>query len=58
MTEPIIPVKAGGETDAWWEQVVSLARADGVVNLVAAITSSGMGTRTTASRARASGRDR
>src|SRR5260370_10734446 len=33
MTEPIIPVKPGGDVDAWWEQVVSLARADSAVNV-------------------------
>jgi hypothetical protein len=33
MTEPIIPVKPGGEVDAWWEQVASLSRADSVVNV-------------------------
>jgi hypothetical protein len=33
MTEPIIPVRAGGEIDAWWQQVASLARADGAVNV-------------------------
>lgn len=33
MTEPIIPVRAGGEIDPWWQQVVSLARADGAVNV-------------------------
>ena len=33
MTEPIIPVKPGGEIDPWWEQVVSLARADSAVNV-------------------------
>lgn len=33
MTEPIIPVKPGGEVDTWWQQVVSLARVDGAVNV-------------------------
>lgn len=33
MTEPIIPVKPGGEVDPWWQQVASLARADGAVNV-------------------------
>ena len=33
MTEPIIPVKPGGEIDPWWEQVVSLARIDSAVNV-------------------------
>ena len=33
MTEPIIPVKPGGEVDPWWQQVVSLARADVAVNV-------------------------
>jgi len=33
MTEPIIPVKRGGEVDASWQQVVSLARADNAVNV-------------------------
>jgi hypothetical protein len=33
MTEPIIPVKPAGDVDEWWQQVVSLARADGVVNV-------------------------
>jgi len=33
MTEPVIPVMAGGGVDPWWQQVVSLARADGVVNV-------------------------
>jgi hypothetical protein len=33
MTEPIIPVKPGGDVDPWWEQMVSLARADGAVNV-------------------------
>jgi hypothetical protein len=33
MTEPIIPVKSGGEIDPWWLQVVTLARADGAVNV-------------------------
>jgi hypothetical protein len=36
MTEPIIPVKPGGEVDPWWTQVASLARVDGVVNVDAA----------------------
>src|SRR5260370_41280586 len=33
MTEPIIPVKPGGDVDAWCEPVVSLARADRAVNV-------------------------
>jgi hypothetical protein len=33
MTEPIIPVKPGGEIDAWWQQVVTLTRVDGAVNV-------------------------
>lgn len=33
MTEPIIPVKPSGDVDVWWEQVVSLTRADSVVNV-------------------------
>jgi hypothetical protein len=33
MTEPIIPVKPGGEIDPWSRQVVSLARADVAVNV-------------------------
>ena len=33
MTEPIIPVKPGGEIDPWWRAVVSTARADGAVNV-------------------------
>jgi hypothetical protein len=33
MTEPIIPVKPGGEIDPWWQQVVSTARADSAVNV-------------------------
>jgi hypothetical protein len=33
MTEPVIPVRPGGEVDAWWHQVVSLARVDAVVNV-------------------------
>jgi hypothetical protein len=33
MTEPIIPVKTGGELDPWWQQVASLARADSAVNV-------------------------
>jgi hypothetical protein len=33
MTEPIIPVKPGGEVDEWCEQVISLARADSAVNV-------------------------
>ena len=33
MTEPIIPVKPGGEVDKWWQQVVSLSRADVTVNV-------------------------
>jgi hypothetical protein len=36
MTEPIIPVKPGGEVVPWWTQVASLARVDGVVNVDAA----------------------
>jgi hypothetical protein len=30
---PIIPVKPGGDVDQWWQRVVSLARADGAVNV-------------------------
>jgi hypothetical protein len=33
MTEPIVPVKPGGEIDLWWQQVVSTARGDSVVNV-------------------------
>ena len=33
MTEPIIPVKPGGDVDPWWQQVAQLARADGAVNV-------------------------
>jgi hypothetical protein len=33
MTEPIIPVKPGGEFDPWNGQVASLSRADAVVNV-------------------------
>jgi hypothetical protein len=33
MTEPIIPVKPGGDIDPWWRQVAQLARADGAVNV-------------------------
>jgi hypothetical protein len=33
MTEPIIPVKPGGDVDPWWRQVARLARADGAVNV-------------------------
>jgi len=33
MTEPIIPVKPGGEVDPWWQQVVSLAGVEGAVNI-------------------------
>ena len=33
MTEPIIPVKPGGDIDPSWQRVVALARADSVVNV-------------------------
>jgi hypothetical protein len=33
MTEPIIPVNPGGDVDPWWKQVVTIARADGAVNV-------------------------
>ena len=33
MTEPIVPVKPGGEIDPWWQRVVSTARADSAVNV-------------------------
>lgn len=33
MTEPIIPVKPGGDVDPWWRQVAQLARVDGAVNV-------------------------
>ena len=33
MTEPIVPVKLGGEINPWWQQVVSAVRADGRVNV-------------------------
>jgi hypothetical protein len=33
MTEPIVPVKPGGEIDPWWQQVVSTTRADSAVNV-------------------------
>jgi hypothetical protein len=33
MTEPIVPVKTGGEIDGWWHQVVTLAGADTAVNV-------------------------
>jgi hypothetical protein len=33
MTEPIVPVKTGGEIDGWWRQVVTLAGADTAVNV-------------------------
>jgi hypothetical protein len=33
MTEPILPVKRGGEIDPWWQQVVSTTRADSAVNV-------------------------
>ena len=33
MTESIVPVKAGGEIDPWWQRVVLTARADGAVNV-------------------------
>lgn len=33
MTEPIVPVKSGGEIDPWWQRVVSTVRADSAVNV-------------------------
>jgi hypothetical protein len=33
MTEPIVPVKPGGEFDPWYGQVVPLARVDAAVNV-------------------------
>ena len=33
MTEPIVPVKPGGEIDPWWQRVVSTARADSAMNV-------------------------
>src|SRR5580704_14113391 len=33
MTEPIVPVRPGGEIDPWWQQVVSTTRADSAVNV-------------------------
>jgi hypothetical protein len=33
LSEPIVPVKPGGEIDPRWQQVVSTARADGAVNV-------------------------
>lgn len=33
VTEPIVPVRATGGVDAWWEQVVGLSNVDGLVNV-------------------------
>jgi hypothetical protein len=33
MSEPIIPVKPGGDLEDWWRQVVALADVDAVVNI-------------------------
>jgi len=33
VAEPVVPVKPGGEVETWWEQVVSLACVDAVVNV-------------------------
>ena len=33
VTEPIIPVRADGRIDAWWQQVVDLSNVDGLVNV-------------------------